>query len=125
MSSAVTQRTELAHRQMVQASFQQVVEYLEDALGRPLVAHMAGVDPKTITRWTSAERTNPRDDSEAKLRTSYQVFQMLAELDSPHTVRAWFIGLNPQLDDTSPASAIHDGNLKDVLVAARAFVRGG
>lgn len=39
--------------------------------------------------------------------------------------RAWFIGLNPQLDDVSPAEAIHDGRLKEAKAAARAFVAGG
>ncbi len=43
----------------------------------------------------------------------------------PHTVRAWFLGLNPQLDDHSPAQSIRDGDFRDVLVAARAFLAGG
>jgi hypothetical protein len=49
---------------------------------------------------------------------------LLLSQDSPRTVRAWFIGLNPQLGDVSPAEAIHDGQLKEALAAARAFMAG-
>ena len=50
--------------------------------------------------------------------------KLLAE-ESPHTVRAWFLGLNPQLDDESPAQSIREGDFRDVLVAAKAFLAGG
>jgi hypothetical protein len=45
--------------------------------------------------------------------------------DSPRVVKAWFIGLSPQLDDESPAEAIREGPLKEAMNAARAFVAGG
>ena len=34
-------------------------------------------------------------------RTAYEVAQLLVQFDSPRIVKAWFIGLNPQLDDVS------------------------
>lgn len=40
-------------------------------------------------------------------------------------IRAWFVGMNPQLDDDSPAEAIHGGRLKEAMAAARAFAAGG
>ncbi len=49
---------------------------------------------------------------------------LLAE-DSVHVVRAWFIGMNPQLNDDSPAGAIRDGRMKEALGAAKAFMSGG
>jgi hypothetical protein len=68
----------------------------------------------------------PQDSgTEAKLRGAFQVFQLLLTEESPHTVRAWFVGLNPQLDDESPATAISEGRIRDVLVAAKAFLAGG
>ena len=68
---------------------------------------------------------HPWAESEARLRTAFQVFHLLQNEESPHTVRAWMIGMNPQLDDVSPAEAIHEGKLKDVWVAAKAYVSGG
>ena len=48
---------------------------------------------------------------------------MLLAYDSAQAVKAWFIGLNPQLGDVSPAEAIHDGRLKESLAAARILCR--
>jgi hypothetical protein len=45
--------------------------------------------------------------------------------ESDHTIRAWFIGMNPQLDDESPIEAVLSGRHKEVLAAARAFLAGG
>ncbi len=79
----------------------------------------------TVTRWVSGEVTGVRQESEQRLRTAYEIAQLLIQFDSPRIVRAWFIGLNPQLDDVSPAEAIHEGRLKEAKAAARAFVAGG
>jgi hypothetical protein len=43
--------------------------------------------------------------------------------------QAWFQGLNPQLDDGSPARLLREGDLDEVgplvVAAARAFLVGG
>jgi hypothetical protein len=120
------QLIERAHRQSVHASAAEVAGYLRELLGRRLVAYIAGVkDAKTVTRWASGEVENVRDENEKRLRTAYEIAQLLVRFDSPRVVKAWFIGLNPQLGDTSPAEAIHDGDLKEAISAARAFVAGG
>jgi hypothetical protein len=114
-----------AHRTTVESSVADIAAYLQDALGQKLVAYMADVqDPKTVGRW--AKGRLPQDSgTETKLRGAFQVFQLLLTEESPHTVRAWFVGLNPQLDDESPATAISEGRIRDVLVAAKAFLAGG
>jgi hypothetical protein len=102
-----------------------IAEFLQDTLGQKLVAYMANVeDPKTVGHWI--RRTHrPRPEAEARLRAAFQVFHLLQNEESPHTVRAWLIGMNPQLDDESPAEAIRSGQLKAVWVAAKAYVSGG
>jgi hypothetical protein len=115
-----------AHRQSVNASVSEVASFLQEMLSRRLVAYVAGVkDGKTVTRWASGEVTGVRQESEQRLRTAYEIAQLLIQFDSPRIVRAWFIGLNPQLDDVSSAEAIHEGCLKEAKAAARAFVAGG
>ena len=117
---------EQAHRQSVNASVSEVASFLQDLLSRRLVAYVAGVkDGKTVRRWASGEVTGVRQESEQRLRTAYEIAQLLIRFDSPRIVRAWFIGLNPQLDDVSPAEAIHEGRLKEAKAAARAFVAVG
>lgn len=112
-----------AHRDAVTFSVADIIKFLQDALGQSLVAVIADVTERTVNEWTKEARA-PRPEADMRLRTAYQVFQMLQRADSPHTVRAWFIGLNPQLDDCSPARALADDRYKDVVVAARAFLTG-
>ncbi|HEY1457870.1 MAG TPA: hypothetical protein VGF15_05075 [Solirubrobacteraceae bacterium] len=114
------------HRTTVESSIADIAAFLQDALGQKLVAFMIGVDdPKTVGRWASGKRM-PKDlEVERKLRNAHQIFRLLLTKESPHTVRAWFVGLNPQLDDESPAVAVRDGRTRDVLVAAKAFLAGG
>ena len=114
-----------AHRKAVESNIADVVGYLQEVLGQKLVAYVAGVaDPRTVARWAAGERA-PRAEHEQRLRCAYQTFQLLLAEESPHTVRAWFLGLNPQLDDQSPAQSIREGDFRDVLVAAKAFLAGG
>lgn len=106
-------------------STKDVANFLQESLGQKLVAVMAGVkDPSTVGRWASGA-VEPRAATEARLRSIYQVFTLLMDQESIHTIRAWFVGLNPQLDDTSPARAIAEGDIKEVMVAAKAFLTGG
>jgi hypothetical protein len=94
-------------------------------LGQKLVAFMAGVaDAKSVGKWARGQR-RPRRETQERLRAAFNVFHLLQEQESPHTVRAWFVGLNPQLDDDSPARAISEDRLRDVLAAAKAYMAGG
>jgi len=114
-----------AHARAVATSVADIAGYLEEHLGRRLTALMVGIaDSREVGRWAKGEYT-PRHDSEVALRAGYQVFQLLADVESPHTVRAWFIGMNPQLDDESPVEAIAAGRQRSVLAAARAYASGG
>jgi hypothetical protein len=114
-----------AHRKTVESSIADIVAFLQEVFGQRLVAYLAGVsETRTVSRWAKGE-TPPRPASEARLREAYYIFRLLNTEESPHTVRAWFVGLNPQLDDESPATAIRDDRGRDVRVAAKAFLAGG
>jgi hypothetical protein len=98
---------------------------LQDALGQKFLAFIVNVaSPKTVARWVAGER-EPTGENLDRLRQTFYVFQLLNELESSYTVRAWFAGLNPLLGDESPAAAIRSGRLKDVGLAARAFGADG
>src|SRR5215218_6496998 len=87
-----------AHRATVESSVADIAAFLQDALGQKLVAFMVGVDnPKTIGRWANEKSGAPQNpEVERKLRDAYQIFRLLLAKESPHTVRAWFVGLNPR-----------------------------
>ncbi len=117
---------EQAYRLSTRVPLDQAVRELQEVLSRRLVAFIAAVkDAKTVTRWASGAITDARHESEQRIRVAYEIMQLIGHYDSPAVVRAWFIGLNPQLGDVSPAEAIHEGRLKEAVSAARAFVAGG
>src|SRR5262245_21336127 len=94
-----------AYRQATEAPFSEVVRTLEQLLSRRLTAVIAGVkEGRRIARWAAGETTEARsDDKEVRLRTAYRIALMLLQAsNSPQIVKAWFMGLNPQLDDVSP-----------------------
>lgn len=105
-----------------------VAQQLEELLGAKLVAYMAGVtEARAVRQWGRGER-EPRAEVTARLRIALRVALMIAAIDGPGVAQAWFQGLNPQLDERSPARLLREGNLEevgpDVLGAAQAFVAG-
>ncbi|MEV6572907.1 XRE family transcriptional regulator [Streptomyces sp. NPDC051577] len=116
---------ERAHAITVRMHIDEIARFLQDNLGQRLTARLAGIsDPKQVGRWASGDSA-PRHDAEERLRAALQVFQLIQDAESLYTARAWMIGMNPQLEDQAPAQCIADGRLRDVMVAARAYVDGG
>ena len=113
-----------AHRQAVRTDLPTIVRYLQDVLEQRLIAVIAGVsDAKAVGRWARGTQT-PHPDTEKRLRLAFQITQMLMTAESSDTVRAWFIGMNPELDDEAPALMLGKEPLR-VLQAARFFLANG
>jgi hypothetical protein len=122
-------RPELAHLQATRAAFDQVAASLRQLLGAKLTAYLGSVgETRAVNQWAAGER-EPSEAVQVRLRLALQVALMIAEADGPGVARAWFQGMNPQLDDRSPARLLREGNLDEVgpevLRAARAFLVGG
>ncbi|MGH2560018.1 MAG: XRE family transcriptional regulator [Thermomicrobiales bacterium] len=97
---------------------------LQDLLGQKLMAVIAGVsDARAVGEWARGTRM-PHPKAEERLRNAYQVAKLLEASESPETVRAWFIGMNPELGDHPPALVIAEEPVR-VLQAARAFLAHG
>lgn len=109
-----------AHRDSVEITDQDLVNALVDKLGSKLVVFISGKGGTAVSRWKGGSRPVPEEVG-TKLRLVYQIFTLLESRESDQTIRAWFIGINPQLDDVSPAEAVQEGRLKDAMIAARAF----
>lgn len=122
-SAARSARTS-AHRKSLEISAADLVATLSDKMGNKLVAFIADRDASTISRWKNGD-IEPPEESLKPLRVAYQVFQLLESAEADATIRAWFMGMNPQLDDASPSEALKDGQLREVMAAARAFLAGG
>jgi len=118
-----------AHEHAARVEFPVAVKELADLLGPKLVAYLAGVtETRAVWQWAERER-EARDPIPARLRLALHVALLIARHDDARVAQAWFQGLNPQLDDRSPARLLREGDLDEVgplvLSAARAFVSGG
>ena len=109
---------------MVQVGLSDMTKFLSDNLGISLLALAIGVSPRTVHRW-QAGGIPKGHRTEKRLRATYQVFDLLQTEEAAPTIRAWFMGMNPQLDDLSPAEAIAMDKQREVMSSARAFLAGG
>jgi hypothetical protein len=101
-----------------------VVTYLLGELGERLTAVIAGVGSATMVRGWAAGEQVPEPATEQRLRVALEVTRLLRQYDSAETVRMWFRGMNPALDDEAPALAIAN-DPEGVRAAARIFVVHG
>ena len=98
----------------------QVVTHLLDALGALLVAVITGAEyVDTVEAWARGD-SSPDPAQEQTLRIAWEVVQLLTDVDSAETVRAWFNGMSPELDDAAPALLLR-ADPERVLRAARYF----
>lgn len=112
-----------AHARAIQRELRPALEKLVATLGKSLTASIVGRDLKTIGRWLAGQGPR-RDDEKRRVWDLLQIVELLLATNSPSTVCAWFIGMNPELDDESPAKVLgeDDGRGRSVMAAARAFV---
>lgn len=129
-SAAPAARPDLeAYEHVARVDFPGLVQELIEILGPKLVAYIAGVrEVRAVRQWSAGER-DARAPIPQRLRLALQVAWLIAQHDDATVARAWFQGLNPQLDDRSAARLLREGELDEVgpqiLSAARAFVSGG
>jgi len=128
-SAAPAARPDLeAYEHAARVGFPVLVDELCEILGPKLVAYIAGVrEVRAVRQWGSGDR-EARAPIPERLRLALQVAWLIARHDDAAVARAWFQGLNPQLDDRSAARLLREGELEEVgppiLSAARAFVGG-
>ena len=113
-----------AHAHAVELGISDIAAALQTQLGQALLGVIVNKTERTLTRWAKAA-VRPPHASEQLLRDTFQVFELLTSAESADVARAWFMGMNPQLDDESPAEALSTGRARDVVAAARAFINAG
>lgn len=118
-----------AHTLAVRSTFPDVVVALRELLGPRLVAYLGSVrETRAVHQWSEGARA-PSDAVQQRLRVALQVASMVSESEGPRIAQAWLQGLNPQLEDRSPARLLREGELQEVgpavIGAARAFLVGG
>lgn len=119
-----TNRTS-AHTQSLGTSPQDIVRQLHAVLGRNVLALIVNRSPRTIDRWVKDEDLRLDSGDDRTVRNTYQIYTLLSTVEGDHTIRAWFMGMNPQLEEASPAEALAEDRFREVMASAKAFVTGG
>ncbi len=115
------------YREALRVSPAEGAVVLRAGLTPRLAAYVTGVDAtRTVARWAQGETARLRADHATRLRTAYEIVRLLEYAhESPETIQAWFLGMNPVLDDRSPARALHEGDHAGARAAAVAFLAEG
>jgi negative regulator of replication initiation len=121
-SAAPTRTT--AHSQSIGEELDNVLRTLVQVLGKKVVAAVVKKDVRTVQRWTTSGSASAGIEEQRILRDMFQIYSMLSEFDGDHTIRAWFLGMNPALNDHSPVDVLIEGRSRAVVAAARSYVNG-
>jgi hypothetical protein len=118
-----------AYETAMRSSTADLVTALRELLGSKLVAYVGSVgETRAVRQWAEGQR-HPSAAVERRLRLTFQVAGLLAERDDARVIQSWFQGMNPQLEDDSPARMLRDDDLDTagprVLAAARSFAAVG
>src|SRR5437899_2894157 len=93
-----------AYNEALGMSTAELVTALRSLLGAKLVAYLAGVkETRAVRQWADGTRKIGNPSDVERLRVAYRAARMVNTKDSTTVVQAWFQGLNPILDDVSPA----------------------
>lgn len=115
-----------AHDEAMSLPVAEVVRRLVGYLGATSVAAIGGVnETRAVKQWMRGDGRAPQRPH--VLRFALQLASMIAAADGQmETVRAWFQGSNPHLEDEVPMLILRNRSLSDVqarmMSAARFFV---
>jgi hypothetical protein len=77
--------------------------FLLQALGERLAIIVLGRnDVNELDQWATGN-AEPSPAVARRIGNAYRIVQRLRETESDQAIHAWFMGMNPELDDHSPA----------------------
>jgi hypothetical protein len=113
-----------AHQAVIRSTWADKAKYLQELFGQRLAAAITGVDDaRTVGRWIRGQE--PQHAQRERLRDAYQTAMLIELAESRETAKAWFLGMNPGLNDEPPAQVIAEdaqNGGKRVMKAARSFL---
>jgi hypothetical protein len=126
MATTTTQKPGMrAYDDAIRSTFPELVTKLRDIVGVRLVAYIGNVkSTKPVAEWAAGSRAPGATDRD-RLFVAYQIAALLRERNEAVTVQSWFKGMNPALNDVSPARVLRTGEPDEVgpevMAAAKAF----
>lgn len=132
MTSMIREHDMAAHERLIRMSDQDLAVAVRERLGAKLTAYIAGVSAtRVVHQWASGDREIGSQATRTRLGCAYRAASVIGDAgDSDRTVQAWFQGMNPMLEDRSPARVLNEADpdgddAAQVLAAARQFAAVG
>jgi hypothetical protein len=114
-----------AYNAVTKTPWTEKARYLQELFGQREAAVIAGVrDAKTVGRWIRGDQL-PQPAQQKRLAAAFQIAKLIEIATTRSLAQAWFLGMNPGLDDQQPAMVIAndpDGGGQRVMQAARTFL---
>lgn len=107
-----------------EADLAERVGYLSRVLGEVVTAAIAGVDDARLVEAWSHGLPIEEEHARRSMRAAYRVAKLLGASLSEPSVQAWFMGMNPHLDDRSPVEVLRE-DPDQVVQAADDFLTHG
>jgi len=130
VSTQVSPADLACHNRAIRMAFPVLAAELRELLGARLVAYIGSVhETRAVREWAEGRRGPSSAAVERRLRLAYELASCIADVDGRQVAQAWFQGLNPLLDDVSPARLLREGDLDEVgpliVAAERQFLAAG
>ena len=81
---------------------------------------MTGAEHMNIVEAWAKGAARPSKEEGAVVKHAWEIVHLLLEVESPAMIQRWLMGMNPDLDDQSPALLLRR-EPERVLAAARSF----
>lgn len=92
----------------------EAVAQLRQLVGSKLVAYMGSRShTRFVSEWAEG-LSKPTPDVAARLLVARDIAISLHTRDGKATIQSWFMGMNPDLNDDSPARLLREGTCKDI-----------
>ncbi|MFZ4892852.1 hypothetical protein ACL9RL_00220 [Plantibacter sp. Mn2098] len=112
-----------AHARTARLDVREITRRLNAALGATLVAALAGSKDRSISnRWAKVDGPVPKPETVRRLQFAYRQWEQIAQAESEHVARMWFISANPLLGEETPIDAIREDRFKETAAAVEFMV---
>jgi len=93
---------------------------VEEVLGSQVGSYALSVEPDQLSLAARGELHFDREQAR-RLEALEQVILLLQKVDGNEVIRAWAVGLAPELGDKAPLSCLRDGDVQALLLSAQTF----
>ncbi len=131
MTTAVKADDLAAYNRALRMDDADLVIAVRDLLGAKLTAYIGGVkSTRSVSQWADGVASIRDSDARERLNLAYRAATIIVGRDSPRVAQAWFQGMNPMLEDRSPARVLRESDpdspeAASVLAAARKLAAAG